>query len=506
MKRRDAARALAAALPLWLQPSCRAQPAGKVRPAANAGLFYPADAGELTRMVDGLLAKAGPPALDGVAALVVPHAGYVYSGAVAAAAYALVKGRRFDRVIVIAPSHVEAFGFSSLYDGAAYATPLGPVAVDAAFATALAKSGAVRRSGRGHEPAAGRAEHAIEVQLPFLQRAIGAVRLVPIVMGLADYESCRELGLALAAAIQGPGTLIVASSDLSHYHPYEDAVRMDRNTLRAIQEFDYLSLSRNIDLRVWEACGGAPIVAAMIAAERLGARRATLLAYANSGDTSGDRRQVVGYGAVALHSGGSPAAAGEASFSLNADEREELLRVARASVESVVRMGRRLPDPAPKSEALAQDRGAFVTLRKNGELRGCIGYVAPTKPLVLTVRDVAAMAAVEDTRFRPVAQQELPLIDYEVSVISPMRRVLDVNEIVVGRHGLLVRRNGREGLLLPQVPLEEGWNRTGFLENACLKAGLPKDAWKDARTDIFSFTALVFSETKAAASPAIPAR
>jgi AmmeMemoRadiSam system protein A len=326
-------------------------------------------------------------------------------------------------------------------------------------------------------------------------------------MGLADYDSCRELGLALAAAIQGPGTLIVASSDLSHYHPYEDAVRMDRNTLRAIQEFDYLSLSRNIDLRVWEACGGAPIVAAMIAAERLGARRATLLAYANSGDTSGDRRQVVGYGAVALHSGGSPAAEAETSFSLNADEREELLRVARASVESVVRTGRRLPDPAAKSEALAQDRGAFVTLRKNGELRGGIGYVAPTKPLVLTVRDVATMAAVEDSRFRPVAAPELPLIDYEVSVISPMRRVLDVNEIVVGRHGLLVRRNGREGLLLPQVPLEEGWNRTGFLENACLKAGLPKDAWKDARTDIFSFTALVFAETQAAAaSPAISVR
>jgi hypothetical protein len=262
--------------------------------------------------------------------------------------------------------------------------------VDQAFAAKLAKaSPLIKLSGVGHTPSAERPEHALEVQLPFLQRVLGQFQLVPVIMGDQSYDACRALGVALAKLVAGTNTLIVASSDLSHYHTYDEAVRLDHKTLKAIEEYDYFDLSRNLDLRVWEACGGGPIVATMIAAERLGATQAKLLHYANSGDTTGDHSRVVGYGAVAL-----------------------------------------------------------------------------------------------------VKAQ----LQYEVSVLSPLRRVLDVKEIEVGKHGLVMRHGDQEGLLLPQVPVEEKWNRLTFLEQTCRKAGLPADAWKDPDTDIFMFTALVFGD------------
>ena len=255
----------------------------KIRPAGVAGSFYPADPQELSRMVDGFLAQAKAPELPGpLIALVSPHAGYPYSGPVAAYSYALLRGRKFARVVVIAPSHFEAFAFSSVYDGDAYSTPLGRVPVDQEFARKLvAASPLIRFSDEGHREVQGHWEHAVEDELPFLQRTLGAFRLVPIVMGDQSYEASRALGEALARLIQNEGasasgdfkTLIVASSDLSHYHPYGEAVTEDHKTLQAIEEWDYFNLSINSERRVWEACGGGGIVAAMIAAERLGRTR-----------------------------------------------------------------------------------------------------------------------------------------------------------------------------------------------------------------------------------------
>jgi MEMO1 family protein len=468
----------------------------KVRPPAVAGSFYPADPKELAAMVDGYLARAAQAPLEAVA-LVAPHAGYPYSGQVAAYAYASLKGRKVERVVLIAPSHYEAFGFSSVYDGSAYATPLGQVPVDRAFAAKLASgSKLIRLSGVGHAPSADKPEHSVEVQLPFLQRVLGQFQIVPIVMGDQSYEACRALGIALAKLVQGTNTLIVVSSDLSHYHTYDDAVRLDRKALNAVQEWDYLSMARNFESRIWEACGGGPIVAAMIAAERLGASRAAVLKYANSGDVTGDKSRVVGYGAIAITKSPGRAEAGQAVFALERQEREELLRIARQSVETAVKERRVVEAPAPRSEALNQERGAFVTLKKGGELRGCIGYVAPIKPLYLTVRDVARFAALQDARFRPVTAGELPALEYEISVLSPMRRVMDPKEIAVGEHGLLIRKGNSEGVLLPQVPVEERWDRATFLQEICRKAGLPPRAWQDADADLFRFTALVFGAAR----------
>jgi AmmeMemoRadiSam system protein B/AmmeMemoRadiSam system protein A len=496
---------LAALLLLQGNSSGGAQ-AQKIRPTAVAGSFYPADPKELGSMLDGFLSKAASPPLQNVVALVAPHAGYPYSGPVAAYSYALLKGRKFDRVVVIAPSHYEAFGFSSVYDGAAYTTPFGQVPVDQAFAAKLAKaSPLIKLSSSGHTPSAERPEHALEVQLPFLQRVIGQFQLVPVVMGDQSYESCRALGVALAKLVAGTNTLIVASSDLSHYHTYDEAVRLDHKTLKAIEEYDYFDLSRNLELRVWEACGGGPIVATMIAAERLGATEAKLLHYANSGDTTGDHSRVVGYGAVALVKAAA-AKTDEAPFSLTRAEKDALLKIARNSVESSVRSGTPYECSAGGLEALERERGAFVTLTENGQLRGCIGYVAPLKPLYLTVRDVAMMAALRDTRFRPVTPGELGKLQYEISVLSPLRRVGDVQEIRVGQHGLLIHTSSHEGLLLPQVASDEKWDRATFLEEVCYKAGLTGRAWQSADADLFRFTALVFGERRVEArrSPPLP--
>ena len=466
-----------------------------VREPAVAGQFYPGQPDELRRMVDKFLAEATVQQLPGeVVALIAPHAGYIYSGKVAAYSYALLKGRKFDRVVVVAPSHFEEFPFNSVYSGDAYVTPLGNIPVDKEFASRLAKSGPfIQLSTRGHIPAQQQGEHALEVQLPFLQCTIGEFKLVPIVMGDQDYEIERALGVALGKMVKGTNTLVVASSDLSHYHTYDEASKIDHKTLKAIEEWDYLSMSQNFERRVWEACGGGPIVATMIAAEHLGAKRAIILKYANTGDVTGDHSRVVGYGAVALLKSEKPSAE-VVPLSLSQTEKDALIALAKKSVETAVR-DRKLYEPAASDfPTLQQERGVFVTLTEHGNLRGCIGLIAAEKPLYVGVRDAATSAALEDPRFSPVTAGELPALEYEISVLTPFHRVLDVKDVRVGRDGLLMIRGSNRGLLLPQVPTEFGWDRKTFLDETCVKAGLPPQAWHDESTDIFAFSALVFNE------------
>jgi AmmeMemoRadiSam system protein A len=232
----------------------------------------------------------------------------------------------------------------------------------------------------------------------------------------------------------------------------------------------------------------------MIAAERLGAHQAKILKYANSGDVTGDKSRVVGYGAVVLLKVKSGRDAKQRAFSLSPKEKDGLLKIARKSVETAVR-ARTLYYPTLEGlESLQQDRGAFVTLKEHGELRGCIGYIAPMKPLYMTVRDVAGHAALRDSRFSPVTVDELGKLEYEVSVLSPLHRVADIKQIRLGQDGLVLWKGEYEGVFLPQVPTEQRWNLMTYLEQLCYKAGLPKDAWRDEDADLFSFTAIVFGD------------
>ncbi len=469
----------------------------KVRKAVVAGAFYPSNPASLRAMVEGLLKKADvAPIHYPITGLIAPHAGYVYSGGVAAYAYKVLQGRKIERVVVISPSHIDYFSGASIFDGTHYETPLGLIPVDTEFARKLAEqSERLTLSQQGHTVNfQGRGEHALEVQLPFLQVVLGQFQLVPIVMGEQSYETARALGRALARLIKDEKTIIVASSDLSHYHSYQEAIKLDQKVLNAIKEWDYYNLSRNLQGRIWEACGGGPIVSLMIASEYLGATEARLLKYANSGDVPmGDKNRVVGYAAFAFVKAPQKNDQ-DKDFSLDEKAQRKLLEIAKKAVELVVEKGE-VYEPSPGDiESIKQDRGAFVTLKINGQLRGCIGYTAPLKPLYLVVRDVAIQAATSDPRFSPVKIPELPYLEYEISVLSPFHHVRDVKEIKIGRDGLLIKKGTHVGLLLPQVPVEWGWDRETFLQQTCRKAGLPPDAWKDEEADLFRFSAFVFGE------------
>jgi AmmeMemoRadiSam system protein B/AmmeMemoRadiSam system protein A len=470
----------------------------KIRYAGVAGSFYPGDSTKLSQTVGKLLNEAKPPAIEGrLIGLVSPHAGYVYSGHVAAPAYNLLKDKSIERVIVISPSHIVAFDGASVYNGTGYQTPLGTIPVDQNFCKQLAdQHPSIALSDQGHETKRqGRMEHALEVQLPFLQNVLENFSIVPIVMGDQAYETCRILGTALADLIENEKTIIVASSDLSHFHPYDEAVQRDQKVVMAVSEWDHINLSRNLNRRIWEACGGGPIVTTMIASERLGANQVEILKYANSGDVPiGKKESVVGYMSAVFFKTSSSSDQKEFEFKLTKKEQDHLIDIAKKSVRAAVESGQVYECSSGGYAALEQDRGAFVTLNERGQLRGCIGYVSAVQPLYETIRGAAISAALKDPRFPPVKKEELDKITFEISVLSPFNRVYDTDRITVGKHGLMIRKGRHEGLLLPQVASDNNWDRLTFLQQTCRKAGLPLDAWKDEDTDIFVFSAFVFGE------------
>lgn len=469
-----------------------------MRKSSVAGSFYPGDSLILSQTINQLFEQAGMNKHSGtVCGLIAPHAGYTYSGQVAAYSYHILEKSKIKRVIILSPSHHVYFRGVSVYAGNAYQTPLGVVRVDETFSEKLCrKSPVLQRSTKGHINSPNeQPEHALEVQIPFLQCALENFTIVPIVMGEQSYETCRTVGHALAEMIHDDETIIVASSDLSHYHQYDEAVKMDHGLIQAIQEWDYFNLSRNLRARIWEACGGGPIITTMIACEYLGATEARLLKYANSGDIpGGDKSGVVGYTAMALIKNPERNWIPENDFSLNEKDQKELLDLAKESVEQAVRSKQQPPSEMVTSKKLLTERGAFVTLEIKGQLRGCIGYTAPILPLYKTVERVAVSAALDDPRFPAVREEELKNLSYSISVLSPFLHIRNINDIVIGKHGLLIKRGQAEGLLLPQVATEQGWERVTFLEHTCLKAGLPKDTWKDPACDIFLFSAFVFGE------------
>lgn len=470
-----------------------------VRQPAVAGQFYTPHPAALKKEILGYLAAAHPvsPGGDPIA-IVSPHAGYQYSGQVAAYAYKLVAGRSYDAVVVISPSHTEYFSFASVYPGDAYRTPLGDVPVDRELAKLIVSKGnLVRLDARGHETRAmQRSEHALEVQLPFLQVALGEFKLVPIVMGDQSAPAVEALGVALGEALRGKNVLIVASTDLSHFHDDGEAKLLDGEFQKRLALFDPDAMLGILESRSVEACGGGPVVSAMIAARALGATKCAVLRYANSGDVTGDRSSVVGYLAAAMvkeHQASTGVSATKAGAELTRDDKAFLLKLARSVIESECR-GSKLTVSPPPSPIMREPRGAFVTLKKSGRLRGCIGYIEAIKPLAETIREMAKAAAFSDWRFEQVRADELSAIEIEISVLSPLSVVRDPSTIVVGTHGLVVSRGANRGLLLPQVPLEWGWDRETFLAETCAKAGLPEGAWKEKGTKIESFTADVFSE------------
>ncbi|HAL56157.1 MAG TPA: AmmeMemoRadiSam system protein B [Bacteroidetes bacterium] len=270
---------------------------GLVRHPAVAGLFYDADPIKLSRNVSDLLNEAKEQTVNGVLrGLISPHAGYVYSGSTAASGYRLLKGKKYDAVVVVGPSHREYFSGISIYPGDGFLTPLGEVPIHHEIREALiGQTKFLKLSELGH-----RGEHSIEVQLPFLQKSLGAFSFVPVVIGNQRREYCLALGEALARVGRERNLLLVASSDLSHYHPYDEAVGLDRKVVEQIRAFDQDALMTLLEREQVEACGGGPVVAVMHASKALGANNAQPLHYCNSGDITGEKDAVVGYLSAAL--------------------------------------------------------------------------------------------------------------------------------------------------------------------------------------------------------------
>jgi AmmeMemoRadiSam system protein B/AmmeMemoRadiSam system protein A len=479
-----------------------------VRPPAVAGQFYPSDPGRLKLAIQQFLEDAVPARAETPLALVVPHAGYLYSGQIAADGYRQVKDQPFETVVILGTNHTSAdLTGISVYARGAFRTPLGDAQIDATIAGALLKEDPDCTP----DTSAHAKEHSVEVQVPFVQVLFPAARIVPVVVGMPDAAMCARFGHALAKAVQGKRVLIVASSDLSHFPAYQDAVEADHQTLAAIASLDasqfasrvQAAMSRNVRNLATCACGEAPVMACMAAAKALGATHGVVLSYANTGDAvAEDRSRVVGYGSVAFTSAGGepdvkalsrpapPAVAG----ALQSADKRALLKFARQSLQrflatETIPLSRNL---APRLQVL---QGAFVTLKQHGELRGCIGHLAGDFPLGLTTGWMAVQAGENDPRFPPVSLKELAGLEIEISAMSPMKPVGKPADIVPGRDGVVIQKDGRSAVFLPQVATEQGWGLAEMLDNLCIKAGLPREAWKSG-AKFLVFQAEVFSENQ----------
>ncbi|OGW25196.1 MAG: hypothetical protein A2X59_04525 [Nitrospirae bacterium GWC2_42_7] len=451
---------------------------GNIKEPSVAGSFYPADQNELKVMVNMFLSRAESKPVEGrLIALISPHAGYQFSGQVAAFTYNHLNERQIDTVILIGSSHHVSFTGASVYTTGSLKTPLGNIKIDESIARSLLDEKADVR----FYPEAFEKEHSIEVQLPFLQQTLKNFKIVPIIIGSPTREAVDHLTDKLMRVLsKNKKAIIVASTDLSHYHDYQTAVTMDNKMIDAIQRMSLENVEMHLLNGEGEMCGAYPVILTMAVARGLGATNGVLYKYANSGDVTGDKSRVVGYGALGLY-----------KSSLSKKEKEELLSIAKKTIFYYVTHGKVL-EAEPKDIRLKANGATFVTIIRSGDLRGCIGNLQPVMPLYRSVITNAVSAATRDPRFPPMTRGELGDMSVEISVLSPMELLLDTKNIVIGRHGLYIVKGENSGLLLPQVATDFKWDVNTFLEQASVKAGLPKDAWKDKNTKLYTFTAEVF--------------
>ena len=445
-----------------------------IRAPAVAGMFYPGEPKALDAELDDLLGGVDQPAprLGFPKALIVPHAGYIYSGQVAARAYDEVAPARgmVRRVVMLGPSHRVPVRGLAVPLAQAFATPLGAVPLEREALRAVQDLPQVVTSDAAHA-----LEHSLEVQLPFLQKVLGQFSLVPFAVGTA---SVHEVSEVIERLWGGAETLIVISTDLSHYHPYEQAKKIDGATLERVAAFA-------TDIHHDQACGATPLNGLLSAASKKGLS-IKLLAACNSGDTAGGRREVVGYSAFALHEGQGVS---------HAHAGETLVSIARGSIEAEI--FKRAASERTESW-LAQAGASFVTLRRAGSLRGCIGSLEAVRPLGADVADNARGAAFRDPRFPPLTGEEWPQCRVEVSLLSTPKplRFADEEDLLAqlraGEDGVVLEADGKRGTFLPQV--WEGLpDKRAFMRELMRKAGLGADA-RLARCKVSRYRVIKWSE------------
>ncbi len=481
-----------------------------------AGSWYTADEGELRRELRALREASGQRRDDAVHALILPHAGYRYSGAVAAHGARVVEGRSFSRVIVMGPTHrVPMRNAIALPSASAYLTLLGELPIDTEFVARLRRYPLFRQV-----PGAMPGEHSVEIEFPMLQDALGPFRLVPLVVGQLDDPAVREAADCLLAEIDS-NTLVVASTDFTHYGPRFDYVpftssieenlrKLDLGAYELIERKDSEGFRRYVERTGATICGRDPV--AVLLAMLPPDAEVRRLAYDTSGRLTGDWWNSVSYLSAAVRVRWQPrplprpaergaeedAPEPGATLTLAPEERRALLQLARGTIRHFF-AHRRTPSPADLgvgiTSGMRQIAGAFVTLHKHGELRGCIGEIVPTRPLYEAVMHQALNSAFKDSRFPPLSELELPLCRLEISALSEPKEVPSWQDIELGRHGIVLRKEGRSAVFLPQVAPEQGWDLPTTLAHLSTKAGLPPNAWREgARFEVFE--ALVFGEQR----------
>lgn len=489
---------------ILIAPAVGSQTLGTERQPVVAGSFYPADSATLDSMVrDHLRSVPDRPAIDGeIIALIVPHAGLVYSGAIAAHCYKLLEGSSINRVILCGPSHRYAFQGASVYGAqVSWRTPLGLIPCDDELCNAAVLNDGVRVVSTAHNR-----EHSLEVQLPYLQTVLSDFSIVPILIGHQSESGIATLTAALKSLEYDAQTIMVASTDWQHYKPASVGGPMDSLAISCLLDLDPQRLATLLASGEVEMCGGGAAVAVAKAAVAKGANRAQLLRYGDSGELFGDKESVVGYAAMVLYrhhettdssestnsDPKEPAVKNNEPYRLSESDRTRLLQIARQSIASYLDSGKLPSFDVP--EILAKPGAAFVTLEKQEKLRGCIGYTQAIQPLYRTVAECAVKAATQDNRFARVTAEELPKLHIEISVLTPLEKVSSLDEIEIGRDGLMIELGNRRGLLLPQVAVDNNWDRTTFLEKTCWKAGLSEDAYKSPEAQIYKYQALIFGE------------
>ncbi len=458
----------------------------KVRKAYVAGQFYPGTKEVLEKQIQQYMTQAEKIELEGtLRALVAPHAGYIYSGPIAAYAYKQVE-KPFKRVFIFASNHspyADVDGLSVPAEYTHYLTPLGEVRVSP-LVEELLQEERISYIPEAHTT------HIIEVQLPFLQLTLDDFEIIPVIIGRMNWDDVMHFGELFNKYVD-ENTLFIVSTDLSHYHPYDEAVRLDTSCVHALEQLDTMGVINS------ELCGqGAALILLEIAKEQGWQGKA--LDYRNSGDTAGDKAQVVGYSAIAYY---TKIPLNPPLAQLSEEEQQLMLELAKTTLELYVKEKKVFkPDSEHFSEfpKLSEPRGTFVTLNKNGQLRGCIGNLIGRQPLYLSVRDNAINAAVHDSRFKPVTEDELSEISLSISVLDMPRllRVATADEYLeklTHQDGVIILCGNRSSTYLPQV-WEQLPNTEDFLNHLCVKGGSPPNCWKDLNTQLYTYHAQEFGE------------
>jgi hypothetical protein len=460
-----------------------------------AGSFYPADKEVINTQIKNFLAeiKADPEIKTDadLITIIVPHAGWIYSGKTAARAFKAIKDIEFTDFIFIGVDHRVGLPVTGLWPDGNYLTPAGKTPVSEFLSAKLIeKSEKIIACPPLHTK-----EHSLEVLLPFFQYFFPKKEAV-----FAICSGRTDNGIIFADALaeilpQRPGkTLVIISTDWSHYHSAAKAEKLDKNAIKSVLKFDKKTLLKDCRNKKAELCGLNGVICAMHLMQKASAT-AQLLEYTDSSKASGDKSRVVGYAAILMqgykkHINGQIQSRKE---NQKMTFEQEALQTVRKTLEAKLQ-GKPIPDFKFEHEKFREKYGVFVTLKKGDDLRGCIGLIRGIEPLADAIPDMAISAATKDPRFNPVTYEELKDITIEISVLTPMTPVENFEEIEIGKHGLMLQLGPNSGLLLPQVPVEWNWDVEEFLDNLCHKAGLPAGAHKHPQAKLEKFSAQVFSE------------